>query len=117
MMSPQIISSLFDLVREVFNSNNRKRKTKWLGKLIIAILILTISTCFAAIGILTKELYSTQQTLKSKKAEVERLKEVEHEVLVLRETNKILSDILQKRIPGKEVVIKKDGKVISKIPE
>ena len=41
----------------------------------------------------------------------------EHEVLVLRETNQILSDILQKRMPDKEVVIKKDGKVISKIPE
>ena len=61
MLTPQIISSLFDLTREVFNSNNRKRKTKWLSKLIIAILILSISTCFAAIGILTKELYTIQQ--------------------------------------------------------
>ena len=116
-MSPQIISSLFDLVREVFNSNNRKRKTKWLGKLILAILILTVSTCFASIGILTEELYSTQQTLKAMKVKVERLKEVEREVLVLRETNQILSDIIQKRMPNQEVVIKKDGKVISKIPE
>ena len=117
MISPQIISSLFDLVREVFNSNNRKRKTNWLGKLILAILILTVSTCFAAIGILTKELYSTQQTLKAMKVKVERLKEVEREVLVLRETNQILSDIIQRRMPNQEVVIKKDGKVISKIPE
>ena len=117
MMSPQIISSLFDLVREVFNSNNRKRKTKWLGKLILAILILTVSICFAAIGILTKELYSTQQTLKAMKVKVERLKEVEREVLVLRETNQILSDIIQEKLPNQEVVIRKDGKVISKIPE
>ena len=116
-MSPQIISSLFDLVMEVFNSNNRKRKTKWLGKLILAILILTVSICFAAIGILTKELYSTQQTLKAKKVKVERLKEVEREVLVLRETNQILSDIIQEKLPNQEVVIRKDGKVISKIPE
>ena len=116
-MSPQIISSLFDLVREVFNSNNRKRKTKWLGKLILAILILTVSICFAAIGILTKELYSTQQTLKAMKVKVERLKEVEREVLVLRETNQILSDIIQEKLPNQEVVIRKDGKVISKIPE
>lgn len=117
MMSPQIISSLFDLVREVFNSNNRKRKTKWLGKLILAILILTVSTCFAVIGIITKELYSTQQTLKAMKVKVERLEEVEREVLVLRETNQILSDIIQRRMPNQGVVIKKDGKVISKIPE
>ena len=117
MLSPQIISSLFDLVREVFNSNNSRRKTKWLTKLIIAILILTIGTCFVAIGILTKELYSTQQLLLIKKEEVEKIKELKHEVLALRETNRVLTDIIQRKIPDKEVIIKKDGKVITKIPE
>ena len=98
MLTPQIISSLFDLVREVFNSNNRKRKTKWLGKLIIAILILSISTCFAAIGILTKELYTVQQAIRVCRSETERLKKTEYDVLVLRETNQRLTDLIEKRL-------------------
>lgn len=98
-MSPQIISSLFDLVREVFNSNNRKSKTKWLGKLVLAILILTISICFAAIGILTKEVYSTQMQLKEHKIELARLKEIEHEFKVLKQTNEILSNLMQGKVP------------------
>ena len=98
MLTPQIISSLFDLVREVFNSNNRKRKTNWLGKLIIAILILSISTCFAAIGILTKELYTIQQAFRVCRSETERLKKTEYDVLVLRETNQRLTDLIEKRL-------------------
>lgn len=98
MLTPQIISSLFDLVREVFNSNNRKRKTNWLGKLIIAILILSISTCFAAIGILTKELYTIQQANSVCRSETERLKKTEYDVLVLRETNQRLTDLIEKRL-------------------
>lgn len=111
-MTPQIISSLFDLVREVFNTNNSKKKTKWLSKLIIALLILTTSICFTAIGILTKEIYSLQLTMKQCKVENARLKKVEREYDVLHKTNDILTSLLKEKLPDKEITIITDRKVL-----
>lgn len=109
MVSPQIISSLFDLVREVFNSNNRKKKTKWLNKLIITFLLLTIGICFAAIGILTTEVYSTKLLLQTSKIEINRLKKIEYDIAVLRETNSILTDLVKKKLPDKDITIITNG--------
>jgi hypothetical protein len=107
MFSPQIISSLFDLIKELFNSgNNRKKKTKWIVKVTIAMSILTIGICFIIITMLTKELYSAQLELKQLRLEVLTVEELRYENRVLQSTNNILAETLRKYLPdNKELII------------
>lgn len=102
-----MISSLFDLFRELFSNNERRKKRlNWLTKIFIAFIILVVGICLITIVKLMEEIYIDKMEIKKYKEEITKIHELEIQCKVLQDTNQLLTDIMSKQNPETKDILK-----------